>query len=408
MTQGIRVALSTSFAALILLGGCGPEKSSTQSDRFGTAPSNDSLLGRPVARAVPLEATIQVSAAVRPLGTIPFDDDTLPLVSPNGEYIATQNGLPPKPEAIFGSDFAQVPSTSRVEIYSLASGPTSSPVLTVTVNEAVLLGRGVDDEGFLVESPRPDGTRWIGKAAWETGRVTWLVNDDVSVNAFATLGPGGALAWSRRPIQGEGWSLVVRINDQEWTLPSSDGDWLVPTFSGRGYGLFSMLLRDGALDAIHMDAADAATMRRTLRRQPLTSGGATVATAVQSVSACTAAPIAGTLNIPEHFSFFHPAKGGAGAAVWFPDRLLILFDDHAWTAVPDPEDPRFCFVTTDRAVERRSNRHRQLRTEVVAGMQIPRATTDPDRPWILLAPSPGRVGITVLKPIYGADGPVGS
>src|SRR6185503_18951506 len=115
----------------------------------------------------------------------------------------------------------------------IKDGDRHPPVRAFRIDEPLILGRSADMQGFLVESPRQDGSRWIGKATWDSGEITWLVQDDY-VNAFASLGPGGQLAWSRRAKVGDHFDLVVRDESGEWTLPADGTDWAMPSWSATG------------------------------------------------------------------------------------------------------------------------------------------------------------------------------
>ena len=208
-------------------------------------------------RAAGASQTVQVVAGVLPLGAVPYDNQMLPLVSPDGRYIATQTGAPPTWPTMLAEAGAEIPSATRIEVYELdlregiKPEDRKPPALIASVAEPMLLGRTCDAEGFLVESPREDGARWIGKASWRSGEVKWLVSGG-DVNAFACLGSDGRLAWSRRAVDGQHFDLVVRSADGEWAVAGdASQDWLMPTWSGRSDSLFFLTLRDGNLVLRH-------------------------------------------------------------------------------------------------------------------------------------------------------------
>ena len=408
ITLGLTVALAAST-----LVGCGETTRSTRTDRSSGVRPTDQLLGRPVARPLSLTAANQVSAEVQPRGTVPYDNDGIPMVSPGGEFIATQTGLPPNPSVHFAEDGAQLELTSRIDIYRVDATSNQPPMLVASVEESALLGRSGDDRGFLIESPRPDGSRWIGRAAWHDGTVEWLVTGP-HVNAFADLGPDGRLAWSRRVIGSDRWALVVRdhLGEREH---ARDGDWIMPTFSGEGCRLFVMLLRESraqdesgsALDLLFFDAADFTRMRGTMRSQPLTRSGASVATVVNAMTVPTHVRGTRSPQQPEHLSFYDPRRHRPGAAIWYPTGNYVHFGPDSWAAVLDNLDPDYVLVTTRDAIERRHIRHQAVKGEIMAGMQIARPTGDPDRPWILLRPDQGRLDVTVMRLLPPSEAPLG-
>jgi hypothetical protein len=178
----------------------------------------------------------------------------LPLISPDGRFVATQTGIAPTWPTIVAGPEAEVPSLTRIEVYqldrrtSVSESQRNAPVLMFSLAEPSLLGRSCDSEGFLIESPRENGSRWIGHVSWTTGDTLWLIDDD-RVNAFATAGPDGRLAWSRRAVDEHHFELVVRLGDECGSNLRFGGDWLMPTWSGSGDGL-SPCLQEGVLELV--------------------------------------------------------------------------------------------------------------------------------------------------------------
>ena len=242
-------------ASALAMSGC-VEQTSTSSGggNFRSADGTGALSGATKTTASVQGSTFSASlqAGIFGLGSVPYDNFTLPLVDPLGRYIATEAGIAPVRDTALAAPGAPVPEATRVETYRL--DPIENSVAQqAVVGEPVVLGRSCDQFGVLVEAQRHDGSRWIGKAAWETGEIEWLVQDG-NVNAFASLGPQGQLAWSRRNAQGD-FDLVVRHRDgRQWNLNSSGDSWLLPTWSGRDDGLFLTRLNDGVLDIVHAQA----------------------------------------------------------------------------------------------------------------------------------------------------------
>lgn len=235
-------------------------------------------------------ATPLVGSAVRvdlrPLSTVPTDGFTLPLVSPDGRFLAVQTGAAPDAATALARPKQRAPRASRIALYQL--DPTSVSRLGET-DGGFILGRSADERGFLIESPRPDGSRWIGRIAWGTDTSTkgfepeWLVQDG-GVNAFAALGPDGALVWSRRDAGARSFDLMVRRGGVT-TRFSGDGlrSYVFPSFNADGSRVFMMVLRDGILELGSVDPTSEESMRQSFVRA-FVSDRADDATAAQMVT----------------------------------------------------------------------------------------------------------------------------
>jgi hypothetical protein len=334
----------------------------------------------------------RVVAEVQPRGQIPYDNETLPIVSPDGRYIATQAGFAPALDAVLARPDAPIPHTSRVEIYRLPGAGAEPPELQAVVSDPVVLGRGCDQNGVLVEAPRPGGARWIGLASWETGEITWLVRNDSTVAAFATLGPRGQLAWSTRPIEGGRFDLAVRRGGEEWLMNAGGGAWLMPTYSGDGDGLFALLLRGDRLDAVHMDASSEQRMRQSMRPTVLATSGATDNTAYQTLTAHQATV---GLSSGGALTFFHPSR--LRAAVWKPPASPVLLPEESFAAVVDRDDPSYVLASTPDGLLRVRLSDTYDRIELFPGVLVPRPTAASDRPYLLLQTmAPNEIGVFVM------------
>jgi hypothetical protein len=361
--------------------------------------------------------TSVVTAEVVLLGAVPYDDLSLPAVSPDGRFVATQTGVPPTWPTVLAQRDAAVPEATRIEMYQVSmplpstataadeTTPLAEPTLIATVDRPALLGRSCDHTGVLVEVPQPDGSRWIGKASWETGAITWLVQDD-RVNAFASLGPDGRLAWSRRPRDEDRFELVVRRNQQEWSWRMDSASWLMPTWGrgGQGDGLFALQLGDaasqrgGTLHAAHLRAESRAAMLQSIRRTFLAEG-ATPTTAMQ----CVAGRIE-TLGLDpiamDQFVFLHPAR--LCMAVWRPfspggSTTLLLARDSVAALV---DQPKSALVTTQRCLVRQQLIGAGEPDELLAGTLIPRPVRHERLDYLLLGVSQQRhgwIGLTGLR-----------
>ena len=363
----------------------------------------DEIFSRPIGQRVGTSFAANVRFFTEPLGAIPYDNETLPLVSPDGRFLATQTGLAPGLETVLAQPGAAIPASSRIEIHALPDAPDQSPTMIAVVDQPALLGRSCRDDGFLIEAARENGARWIGLVSWETGRTTWLIDDDQAVSAFASLGPGGQLAFSRRPLNGSGFSLTVRLAGQQWSFPADQGDWLMPTWSGLGDGLFALLLRGDMLDAVHMIATDASTARRTLRIQPLATSEANRNIAFRTLNSVVNLP-GGPAPARHELFFFHPAH--RAAALWRPPDPPAVFQRHSFVAVADHNDPRSMLLMTDRQLFWQNIGSTPDRVELMRGAHVPRPTASAERPYILLNPGDGVINLTVLR-FLPPDQPIG-
>jgi hypothetical protein len=341
--------------------------------------------------------TSHVLAEVQPRGTIPYDNMTLPLVSPDGRYIVTQTGLSPEWSSVLAQRGALVPELTRLEIYELSGTGNDPPYLHASVTEeAVLLGRSCDADGFIVEAPQLNGSRWLGHASWTTGEVTWIVQEE-SVAAFGVLGPDGRLAYSSRGLDDEHFDLVVRMGEEEWRLEARGADWLMPTWAcaGEGNGLFALMLRGDMLDAVHMDASSETRMRRTIQRLPLANSNADPRTAYQTIAGGVVTPAVGSPVTRDAFVFFHPVR--FRMAVWRPPGFANLLDRQSFAALIDTEHEESVLLSTQTDLVRRRVDDERSRSKLLRGMYVPRRTDDDVRQYILLQPNDGVIGITVMR-----------
>lgn len=344
--------------------------------------------------------TVQVVAGVLPLGSVPYDNMTLPLVSPDGRWLATQTAAPPTWGTALAEQGAHVPSATHVKVYQLDlregidPKDRKAPVLKFGLTESVLLGRSCDSEGFLIESPREDGSRWIGKASWKDGTIAWLVQGS-DVNAFAALGTRNRLAWSRRTQTADKFDLVVRDGAQEWSVSGAGESWIMPQWSNQDDGLFVLTLADGSLDANFGLASTQAEFEQSRQHLALATES-TVYTAYQSMSGQTGA-VDGTTTVPDQLVFFHPAA--RRAALWRPladsSRRFAYLYSKSIAGLVDEEE--FAFTATNDGLLRQSLARPSEYLQLVAGTQIPRATTSSSWPFMLLSPGQSSVGIMAMR-----------
>jgi hypothetical protein len=336
--------------------------------------------------------TTGVSAGILPLGSVPYDNRSLPLVSPDGSLVATQTGPPPDWSTLLAERDATVPQATRVEVYHLDREMGEVTMLRAT-NEGILLGRAGDGKGFLVESPRTDGSRWIGYTGWDAGAAEWLVADD-NVNAFACLGRDGRLAWSRRAQDAEHFDLVIRNGGEEWTVGAQGGDWLMPVWSDVTDGLFALRLESGNLELTYMNAESPLTTRASLVRLPIASER-TRHDAYQCL-----ASVAVMNDLPRRrepfLLFWHPTTGriglwrpvtSPGAALMFVEGSISAAIDASGTAV----------VGTAQQLFAQSPANLADRRALLPGAHVPRRVARSDWPFVLLSPRDNRTGLLAFR-----------
>ncbi len=251
-----------------------------------TGPASAQNVARPV--DPDQTASSRVVVALQPVGRVEYDGLCLPVTSPSGEYIASQTGRAPSWETVLGAGRQSPPAGVRLSVQRIEypdapdvprpssdkpAGPTPAakpPRLTAVqfptpLPPGLLLGRGADDLGFLVEAPQPGGARWVGRVHWIGGRVDWLARPE-AVCAHATLAPdhprgpdeaaGPAtprpiVAYVQRPITPDGSGLFSRLvvvarDGGSQTLierSAAPGEsFTFPVFSadGRTVGVFAM------------------------------------------------------------------------------------------------------------------------------------------------------------------------
>ncbi|MHC5113443.1 MAG: hypothetical protein ACYTGP_03325 [Planctomycetota bacterium] len=331
-----------------------------------------------------------------PLGHIPYDNMTLPLASPDARYVVTQTGIPPEWETVLAQPGAVVPHTTRLEIYDISNAPESQPNLSAIVDQPVLLGRGCNAEGFLVEAPQEDGSRWIGLASWETGQVSWLIVDHGVISAFATIGPMGQIAYSARKVGAQHFELWVDRNGSRARLPSAGDQWLMPTWApslNNPEGLFVLRLVDDRLDLVHLSAASELTMRQTLKPIPLATANATIDTCYQTV---VAQPY--TVSQPttvDEFIYFHPTR--LRATLWRPGQPPRKLAAKSLGAVIDPDNDQYVIVTLGEFLGRHPIVTPGTPSRMLLGTHIPRRTNSVQKPLLLLEPQDGAIGLSAMQ-----------
>ena len=270
------------------------------------------------------------------LARIPFDGLTLPLISPDGRKAAIQTNCTASWAVRVGDPLPPDGFDCTIEAVSLVKEEAGAPISTL--KGQWLLGRGADDEGYLVERPRADGGRDIGLAAWR-GDVRVVARDEWC-NAFATVAPNGTMAWCRRPVEGGDWQLVCERNGVRRTLRTSEGaSWLMPVFGGDGTGMFALRLHSQSLVLVWLPFADDGLPLEDATVAPsmltVVSLRANLSWAVRALE-----PVSGLAASPprrERIAFFNADAGRM--ALWGPGGRIELLTEGSFAAtVVDPSN----------------------------------------------------------------------
>ncbi|MFG0252331.1 MAG: hypothetical protein ACF8NJ_05590 [Phycisphaerales bacterium JB038] len=287
-------------------------------------------------------SSIRVETALLPLGKVAYDGQVLPIVSPDGRYLAVQIGAAPTWGALLARDESLTPLSTRIAVYELGERGLT---LRYESSAGLMLGRTATAGAVLVEQPNRDGSRWIGLMDWRSGALEWI-NQDERVNAFAHTN-GERLAWSRRAPGSETWDLVIQQGTGRYTIEAEGGKWLQPVFSARGDLLYALYLDPN--QRLHVVALRLSTLlnEHEIVAESIIAGSASEALAYQIFAAVqdpggsslAGAGLSATSNPglllfhPSHrrLGRFDPDRGsiqlfdpGTLGATWLNDREVVL------------------------------------------------------------------------------------
>lgn len=264
-----RVAARVAIGAcvVVMLAGCVTQKATPQRgvrvnpDGTRTTPQGATVPSGQVATPVPATVASTVRLSVRPMGSIPYDTQCIPLTSPDGRYVATQVGPPPSWPTLFARDDAEPPS-STVEAYAIDQGAVRRIEWAERPPDSIVLGRAANDEGFLVESIQGDGSRAIAQLAWASGRAEVLAQEAGAVCAHATWTARGELVYTSRPVDGsKPAALCLRARDGSvTTLACPDGEYKYPMATPDDRFVYALCLRTVTLGA-RVDALELHVIR---------------------------------------------------------------------------------------------------------------------------------------------------
>lgn len=403
-----RFIMGLVVCGVLALGGCVVDDERTDALREERESAPPTLPQDPIARPVISGTTAsRVSVSIESMGTLAYDGLTVPLVSPDGRFAATQDHPSPSRAARLalaegqGSESSQH-ATVSVSPLTPGVGGVRPSIEFFDLEAPVVLGRDADVEGVLVESPRPDGSRWIGLAQWSEsgGGIRWLVRDG-TVSAHAVLAEGGAMLYSRRSKAGSRFTLVHRTSDgNQRTLAMPDADLVFPLVAPDRRHVTCLAVSDsGAIDLLLIDLSTAtgADLGRVVRRWDLASSGGIVGasqivaasqSSVRGVSQADA--VSDVAATPTQASLgpiiFHPSMDRC-AAVDASRRTLVALAPKSVAAV-DAGDGRAICSTPNGLVlwTPGPQAGRGTATRVLSEDYLPRRTASMERPFVLFAP----------------------
>lgn len=203
------------------------------------------------------------------IGFVEYDDFSIPLLSPDGTRFAIRSGAAPGWEEILAEPGSTPVPVAVFTIHEIDE--ESGLRLQREIRGSWILGRSADERGFLVEEPLGDGSRRIGRVAWDTGKVSWLI-DDGDVAAFASIGSDGTIAYSRRDIEDTSFELVLRLGDGSgtWIIPSEWGrSWIDPVLAPDNRTLFALCRGDGTVELAWTRITDESRFRDGINTHPI-------------------------------------------------------------------------------------------------------------------------------------------
>lgn len=292
----------------------------------------DGQIAQPVTSGV---SSSRVQVAVAPIGIIEYDGQTLPIVSPDGRYIAVQQGKAPTWATILAQDDQTPADGARLAMFEVTDQGLKTLVVASDIPAGLTLGRDASTRGFLVESVRPDGSRWIGEIAWATGQVSWLItgSDIFSHGAYMPDDANSGIVCSARERGGEQSVILLVQSGQRRVLANEVGTaWTFPTpVASPGDGgaiVFAMCVTNAGVEA------GAIGVRETggsvlARRRVATEGSielAYQAIASMQPSAWAIGPLSG-----------YAAGDGSGASIALvhPDQArVVVFEPRSGTMLP--------------------------------------------------------------------------
>lgn len=383
-------------------------------------------LATPAASAQSIRSEVRV--AVRPIGSIPFDGQVLPLVSPDGHYLATQIGEAPTWGTLLAQNGAKLPIDTSVVVYDLSVSPPREAAWGRALPSGFLLGRSATTHEFIVEEPQADGSRWIGAVSWETWQLRWLVQgDDVNAHAVCLTrqGPADAIVFTRRaPTDGVGRLVILAHGEEtELTPPEGEAGIMAAVPSDDAPVIFTFELRSNELDLVaHPMLSTGAVAQAASRVSIATKPSDPTLIAYQALTPVHpwTAPLSRrsgieSENTPPGLLFHHP---GMGRMVVMDPRdgslapLAAKSVAGAWSL--DPLGWSVFVSTPEGLMHQRLMREEdtgRLRAQPAARAlndpYVPYATHSAERPYVLIGPTrdPRRLSVVLMDVVREEPAP---
>jgi hypothetical protein len=389
------------------------------------APANRTQAARPAEipfdrSAVAAVVNSRVVLATRAIGTVPFDGQVLPLISPSGRYLATQTGEAPDWPSLLGARGQSVSMRTSVEAYDLASSPPRRISWTEDLPPGSLLGRSADEAGFLIERVLPDATRRIGKVSWASGGVTWLTAEGDLAAAGTLLPPGSAAAavFTLRELGDDQRRLMIRGRGGVDIRAEPGVSYHMPTATSTSSIVLAMTQTTSGSDliAIRVEGSDQTPPRSTvLARHPISSDNDPMIAyqAMSPLQSPPPLPADADGAQPPGLMFFHPSASRMAVFDYASGGVTLLAERSiagAWhlRRTQSGEPVWSVFLTTPDGLKHqtvlRSGRALEASpaVDVSEEVWVPRATNDAVRPYILIGPSerdPRGLRLVEMRPV---------
>lgn len=359
------------------------------------APMPEGPIATPATDARSVNSSVVVALA--PLGTVPYDAQTLPVISADGRFAATQVGEAPTWPTILNQRGGSPPVTTAVEAYDLARSPVQRISWPAPLPPGTMLAPvpTSDGSGFAAERVLPDGSREAGVVSWATGAAEWRKAEGRAIGALAV---GDVMsAWTDRAVSNDGAALVLRTARSEHRREERGVTHLFPVVDSGAEGVFVWALSAGGeLELQRIEPTSGA--RTAVRARRILARRADPLLAYQSASVASVPP-KGAAGSDGLLMFFDPASARMSVFDAATGGLTPLAAESIAGAWFRDAGGLGVFVTTpDGLMFQRLERSGSAWTasasvRVLADPWVPRATNNPERPFVLIGPGgPGQDG----------------
>jgi hypothetical protein len=372
--------------------------------------------------ATPATASHTVSSRVEvgvvPMGVVAYDGQALPLVSPDGHFVAVQEGEPPTWEAILAEPAAAIPIGAVLAVYEVGEHELKRVPPAQPLPAGLILGRSADERGFLVEAPHADGARWIGRVAWAGGGLEWLVRGPL-VAAHAVLTSRGELVYTSRAVESDSASLVIQGAHGDKTERSpGDGLYAFPMCTQDSDMVYVLHLTQNTmeLEAIRLDRGpDAAsgdrapTFGATVARRGVNPRGDMTLAFQMACTVQPPLPLEKGASETEALAVVHPRMGRM--AVFNLDTASfdpLASKSFAAITSQDPDRPGYFCATPEGLVFSPPTKPgaEETSVRVVAGAYMPRKMRATTETLMLFGQVKGRGDqLEVVKMVVGPKAP---